>query len=718
MCGSLKSGQLFNYTSNYPVTRLICDWLVYVALIFFGLREFLLIYRERWRYFLKIWNFLEFVNLLTSAATIAFSVGHAIIADQVSKEANKDQGHFYNFQTLAMWDQLFAIMAAFSSFLSTLQVLHLLRFNKRMSILGATMKLSATDLAPFSIVFAIVILAFASFCVLTFGSFLTDYRNVLQTLESLMLVSLGKFDYESLYEVSPILTPVFILLYMTCVIFLLINFLITILMDSFAQVRDDVNKQPNDYELVDYIVGTMTHLLWQYNPFKFFWSLAVFFGIVSHSKPKSERGKSVQSGTNNDLAVATVKPSKKKMLTKVQINFLKSEIGLDLVEDSLDGLENNIDAIYRMMLTFCSGKLNRKSNNWRKAIVELHVPSLIALDASRDQKSVENTSQSFDPSDMTPSPYIGRNISPSLPAVRHKVLLTPARKMELATVEHSLRAYDDTGSNVDDVTAMEDSTNTSCLTNSPAAVVPSYCPSPAPPVTRSYRPPALKRLEPPSLSVEPSATPSYLPSALDRSSVSPAGVVPRLSWSTSSVSPAGSEDNVSFPRDKFLRPATPVVSFPRDKVFSPATPVVSFPRDKVFSPATPVVSFPRDKVFSPATHNLTFSKDKATLSSRTPNASFTRDTILSPITPIGVVPTLETNMKPKRRLLNRAKFYYDDSFELSMFPTEWDRQLPWKHMDKRHAKVDRHFDRLHVDHPTDQLNPIHSRERLESESIP
>uniref|UniRef100_A0A2C9KF85 Uncharacterized protein n=1 Tax=Biomphalaria glabrata TaxID=6526 RepID=A0A2C9KF85_BIOGL len=85
--------RLFNYRDTYPISMIVCDWLVYIALGFFGARELFFLYRERLRFFTKFWNIIECINLLISAATIALSVGHAIISDHVSKEANKDQGN-------------------------------------------------------------------------------------------------------------------------------------------------------------------------------------------------------------------------------------------------------------------------------------------------------------------------------------------------------------------------------------------------------------------------------------------------------------------------------------------------------------------------------------------------------------------------------------------------------------------------------------------------
>ncbi|XP_059168370.1 polycystin-2-like protein 1 isoform X2 [Physella acuta] len=279
--------RLYRYSEDYPVTRMACEAFVYASLLFFWARHLYFICKQGVGYFKHMWNLLEALNLLTSTSAIALSVGRNIVSDDVTKVVIKDEGHFYNFQTLAMWELLTGYLSGFACFLSSVQVLNLLRFNRRMSVLGVTMGLAADDLWPFSLVFTIVLIAFASSCHLVFGPWLRGYKTLVDTYESLLQMALGQLEYQSLHGVNNIFAPVYIFLYSIFIIHLLLNILITILVDSYAVVRKD--NQPNDYELIDYIIGRVTGFLWSYSPFRRVWACAHYMGILRSKKPSSKR---------------------------------------------------------------------------------------------------------------------------------------------------------------------------------------------------------------------------------------------------------------------------------------------------------------------------------------------------------------------------------------------------------------------------------------------
>ena len=63
-----------------------------------------------------------------------------------------------------------------------------------------------------------------------------------------------KFDFYEIRAASPVWGPFILFFFALTVNFVLINFFLTIMMEGFTQVKEDISKQANDYEIVDFMI--------------------------------------------------------------------------------------------------------------------------------------------------------------------------------------------------------------------------------------------------------------------------------------------------------------------------------------------------------------------------------------------------------------------------------------------------------------------------------
>lgn len=107
-------------------------------------------------------------------------------------------------------------------------------------------------------------------CPVNFFFFLkhNDSRVVLWVI----LVFADKFDYASIEGADSFFGPVFFLVYMVVVSFILINMFLSIIMETFTVVKQDLTKQDNEYEIVEFIMNR----------------LKGFFGIGNAVDPRRE----------------------------------------------------------------------------------------------------------------------------------------------------------------------------------------------------------------------------------------------------------------------------------------------------------------------------------------------------------------------------------------------------------------------------------------------
>ena len=160
-----------------------------------------------------------------------------------------------NFVTISIWDELFGIILAVVVFLSTLKFIKMLKFNKRMGMLGDTIKVATKDLKTFSIIFFVYFMAFCMAFYVIFGKQLPSYGSFVGTMESLFAFALGDFEFYDLVDAERILGPFFFFLFVGVIYIGLMGMFLTIIYESFAAVKANTEMRSNDYEIVDFIWG-------------------------------------------------------------------------------------------------------------------------------------------------------------------------------------------------------------------------------------------------------------------------------------------------------------------------------------------------------------------------------------------------------------------------------------------------------------------------------
>lgn len=127
-------------------------------------------------------------------------------------------------------------------------------------MLASTLKNAGKDMTTFSVVFFVLACAYSQFAYLIFGSKLDGYKNFITTLESLLSVLLGAFDYYDYANSEPVIGPLFFFSFIFVMVFLLTNMFVSIINDTFAMVKEDATLQSNEYEIVDFMLGRIETL--------------------------------------------------------------------------------------------------------------------------------------------------------------------------------------------------------------------------------------------------------------------------------------------------------------------------------------------------------------------------------------------------------------------------------------------------------------------------
>ena len=212
---------------------------------------------QKCEYFKQFWNLNELIMIICSIISIAMYAMKSMfttLAINVIRES--ELGDFVNFNTIALWDDSFSTILAVVSFCATLKFLKLLRFNKRIGMLAATLKYASNDLKSFSFTFIVFMLAYSQFGFLLFSSSIASYRNFMAAIESVFLLLLGQFDME-MFAANPIMGFFYFISFIFLIIVGLMAIFMTILTDAFESVKEDLANQSNEHEIFEYMVNSV-----------------------------------------------------------------------------------------------------------------------------------------------------------------------------------------------------------------------------------------------------------------------------------------------------------------------------------------------------------------------------------------------------------------------------------------------------------------------------
>jgi len=113
----------------------------------------------------------------------------------------------------------------------------------RMDSILLTVSTCAFDLVLFFIMFSIIMFGFTAAFYIVFGPYLSDYNSLATCFGTLFRILLGDFDYQSLDEVNSTMAPILFYSFIVMGFMLLMNMLLAIVCDSFADVKGNQSEE-------------------------------------------------------------------------------------------------------------------------------------------------------------------------------------------------------------------------------------------------------------------------------------------------------------------------------------------------------------------------------------------------------------------------------------------------------------------------------------------
>lgn len=109
--------------------------------------------------------------------------------------------------------------------------------------------------------FFIIFTAFVQLGYLLFGTQIFDYSSFYNSIFALIRTILGDFDYPSLESANSFFGPVYFLSFVFFVFFVLLNMFLAILSDSFGEVKAELARRKNAFEMGTYFKEGYTNII-------------------------------------------------------------------------------------------------------------------------------------------------------------------------------------------------------------------------------------------------------------------------------------------------------------------------------------------------------------------------------------------------------------------------------------------------------------------------
>ena len=240
----VNSMRLFKSTVSFHIFLTFCEVSYCVYTLYFIVVQILNIRQQGWRYFRGFWSIFEITIIIVSLTAIFLYVLRSVESDIAIANYKNGSSGFISIHTAMLVDTCLLYCLALLVLLGTIKFIHILRLNPKIYMLTTTLRRGAKDISINLTMFLLALLSSAVFLTLLFGREMVGYRDVGQSLVSLILAILGLYDMETLRLFHPFTGPFIILTFTFFANLVFLNILISVVLRYLKLVRE--NHEPNE----------------------------------------------------------------------------------------------------------------------------------------------------------------------------------------------------------------------------------------------------------------------------------------------------------------------------------------------------------------------------------------------------------------------------------------------------------------------------------------
>ena len=239
-----------SYRSFYQVSQV----LLMLVILIFVIIEIAKVFQGGRIYFQRFWSWIDILLICFAASGIGIMLYKEGCAREYVNNVRANPFDNWNADKIIFWSEIEDYVLSMVMFVVTIKSLRLFRFNPHIYQMRTTLRDSVTPLSSFAVVLLVVIMAFALFAFLSFGSSVLNYSTLPQAVRTLLqMVIGGKAPYYQLkFATDSFLGPLFLFVYLITAMAILLNMFIAILNESYTMSREE-KERTKDADDIDYV---------------------------------------------------------------------------------------------------------------------------------------------------------------------------------------------------------------------------------------------------------------------------------------------------------------------------------------------------------------------------------------------------------------------------------------------------------------------------------
>jgi hypothetical protein len=214
----VDSAQYLFVNNEDKVVRLVILTCFSLILLIFTVKVLSRMWKGKLLVVTDLWILVDLAIVGLSYGCFALFVHQARLVKQfLNKLETSKKNEFINYFNLFYEDGSYTLVAAFLVFVSTVRLWKLCRFATVFRVMEKTVILSTPAILVVLLGHTFILLSFIFCGYMIFGSISSDFKDIRDTLVSLMLLGLGfpdQFDFETFIDLNPILGRFYYTFYM------------------------------------------------------------------------------------------------------------------------------------------------------------------------------------------------------------------------------------------------------------------------------------------------------------------------------------------------------------------------------------------------------------------------------------------------------------------------------------------------------------------------